>query len=303
MCCDLRLLIWAIVVIFSAFSLTMTWALYNIHTETRGQQEEIECVPICFRENQHPRSIIGTTSGDAFIYGQIESHFTGEKLVAFNYGGSQTCYFSSLSHVTSRECVSGQSAIYSNQYTVVMSQAAIESMRSHTEDLSILVIGHGVGRITLFQHTAFPTADIDSIDIDGAVLTASEEWFCFNQQYADSERVHIYQYDAFEYVRDLVGDDMISYEIIHFDGYKGCKLESSSQNEQFFERVRTLWKQWNLKDCRPRVLVANAYLEGYEIDERPIFQAAADVFGRENMFIHSDEIFAVSSPGCKASSI
>ncbi len=94
----------------------------------------------------------------------------------------------------------------------------------------------------------------------------------------------------------MVENNDISYEVIHFDSYKGCNLESASEDKVLFQRVRALWMRWNRNECRPRVLVVNAYLPGHEIEERPIFQAAAMVFGRNRMAIHSNEIFTVSSP-------
>ena len=112
---------------------------------------------------------------------------------------------------------------------------------------SILVIGLGGGSIPMTFADLFPSAQIDVIEIDDAVVKVAKEYFHFNE----TQNMKVYVGDGRPFIKRaaLRGN---KYDYIVLDAFSGDYIPEHMLTREFLEEVKAIM-------TRDSVLVANTF--------------------------------------------
>ena len=112
---------------------------------------------------------------------------------------------------------------------------------------SILVVGLGGGSIPLTLADLFPTAEIDVVEIDQAVVNVAKEFFFF----AETENMKVSVNDARVFVKraGILGK---KYDYIVLDAFSGDYIPEHLLTQEFLEEVKSIMTD-------DAVLVANTF--------------------------------------------
>lgn len=104
------------------------------------------------------------------------------------------------------------------------------------EPKRILVVGLGGGTLPMAFADLLPNAEIDSLEIDPAVVDVAEEFF----GYRSSEKVRVHEQDARVWVKRarLKGTD--KFDIIILDAFNGEYIPEHLMTVEFFEDLKAL---------------------------------------------------------------
>lgn len=100
----------------------------------------------------------------------------------------------------------------------------------------ILVVGLGGGTLPMAFSDLFPDAEIESLEIDPAVVRVAEKYF----NYRSSERVRVHVQDARVWVKRarLSGDQL--FDLIILDAFNGEYIPEHLMTIEFFEDLKSL---------------------------------------------------------------
>ena len=132
---------------------------------------------------------------------------------------------------------------------------------------SILVIGLGGGSIPLTFADLFPSAEIDVIEIDDAVVKVAKEYFHFNE----TQNMKVYVGDGRPFIKraGLRGN---KYDYIVLDAFSGDYIPEHMLTREFLEEVKAIM-------TRDSVLVANTFSTSRLYDHESVtYQRAFNEF-------------------------
>jgi len=138
-----------------------------------------------------------------------------------------------------RECKIGrQSCIFVKQpdrlmfeYTQMMLGALLLDPDPH----SILIIGLGGGTLPRTLGKLLPSADIDVVEIDPAVVRVAEQYF----DYRPDAHQHVFEEDGRAFVRRMLRTDQ-RYPLIMLDAYDNQYIPEHLLTREFLEQVKSL---------------------------------------------------------------
>jgi spermidine synthase len=111
----------------------------------------------------------------------------------------------------------------------------------------ILVVGLGGGSIPTTLHELFPSATIDIVEIDSAVVKVAREFFAFSE----SDRMHVDVQDARVFVKRAMLKESV-YDLIILDAFTGEYIPEHLMTLEFLQEVRSILSPGG-------VLVANTF--------------------------------------------
>ncbi len=132
---------------------------------------------------------------------------------------------------------------------------------------SILVIGLGGGSIPMTFADLFPSAQIDVIEIDDAVLKVAKEYFQFNE----SQNMRVFVGDGRPFIKraGLRGE---KYDYIVLDAFSGDYIPEHMLTREFLEEVKAIMTDES-------VLVANTFSTSRLYDHESVtYQRAFNEF-------------------------
>ena len=103
------------------------------------------------------------------------------------------------------------------------------------EPTKVLVAGLGGGTLPTALRELLPTATIEIVEIDPAVLSVAEDYFAF----APSDRVNVHIGDARVFVKRRLRS-AIRYDLIMLDAYSGDYIPEHLMTAEFLEETRAL---------------------------------------------------------------
>jgi len=135
----------------------------------------------------------------------------------------------------------------------------------NSEPKSVLVAGLGGGSIPMVMTELFPTAQIDVLEIDSAVVKVAEEFFNFKEN--DFLKVHVVDARVFIKRAGLQGK---KYDFIMLDAFTGEYIPEHLLTQEFLEEVKQILSPEG-------VLVANTFSSSNLYDHESVTYQA--VFG------------------------
>ena len=104
-------------------------------------------------------------------------------------------------------------------------------------------------------------------------------------------------YDGIRYIKELWTDSSTKqYDVINIDAFKLHHIVPFFESKVFFQMIRDVWRQWDEVQCRPRMLVMNAYYPGeHNLVKTTAYRNAVKVFGEDHVEARSDVILSVLS--------
>ncbi len=135
------------------------------------------------------------------------------------------------------------------------------------EPESILIIGLGGGSIPMTFSDLFPTATIDVIEIDDAVVKVAEEYFYFNE----TQNMTVYVDDGRPFIK-RAGIRGEKYDYIVLDAFSGDYIPEHMLTREFLEEVKMIMTEES-------VLVANTFSTSRLYDHESVtYQRAFEEF-------------------------
>jgi spermidine synthase len=117
------------------------------------------------------------------------------------------------------------------EYTQMMLGALFLNPDPH----NILVIGLGGGTLPLTLQRLLPHADIDTVEVDPAVITVAQHYFGFHVD----AHLHVIEQDGRAYVRQAIRAGK-RYDLIMLDAYDNQYIPEHLLTREFLSEVRTL---------------------------------------------------------------
>jgi spermidine synthase len=138
----------------------------------------------------------------------------------------------------------------------------------------ILVLGLGGGTLPMTLEKLYPEADIDSVEIDPAVVSVAREWF----NYQDSERQRVHTVDGRVFVKRQKMRN-VKYDAIILDAFNGDYIPEHMMTVEYFRELAAIMND-------NAILIANTFSTNRLYDhESTTYQA---VFG-DFYYLHSDQ--------------
>jgi len=286
--------------------LTIWSSLISLIFHQSTEHQNSECVPICFREHSEEHALL--TVDDLTVHARIRSAIFDHEYVAttdrpLSNPGTE-CMVMRWEDTLYTDGVFGSAARDSLtvDYLNIMDAASSSKFigpHSDQKVRAVLIISHGLGKLTFMQHSTFPDATITSIDLDPVMFEISNDWFCYHIPTEEKHRVRLLEYDGVRYIHDMASHpEQHSLDIIHIDVYEHSETVRFFVTPTFFLMLEDLWTRWNRIECRLRVLSFNEYVNSTELNDKPGFKTALAVFGKDRVDVHSNEVFTVVSSHC-----
>ena len=117
------------------------------------------------------------------------------------------------------------------EYTRMM----LSSLFLTPEPQHVLVIGLGGGTLPLTLERVLAHADIDTVEVDPAVIIVAQRYFGFHTD----DRLHVIEQDGRAYVRQAIRAG-IHYDLIMLDAYDNQYIPEHLLTREFLNEVRTL---------------------------------------------------------------
>lgn len=130
---------------------------------------------------------------------------------------------------------------------------------------SILIIGLGGGTLPTAFHDLYPNAQIDSVEIDPAVVSVAETYFGFKS----SEQVRVHVRDARVWTKRALSREL-RYDIIVLDAFNGEYIPEHLMTREYLEETKELLAPGG-------TLIANTFAVSDLYDHESVTYAA--VFG------------------------
>lgn len=97
----------------------------------------------------------------------------------------------------------------------------------------ILIIGLGGGTLPMTLERMYPDAEIDTAEIDPAVIQVARDWFL----YKESDKQKVYTIDGRVFVkRQLLRK--IKYDVVILDAFNGDYIPEHMMTEEYFKEIR-----------------------------------------------------------------
>ncbi len=103
------------------------------------------------------------------------------------------------------------------------------------EPKRVLFVGLGGGTLPIVLHQYYPNCQIDSIELDPAVVEVARQYFGFRE----NERMRVYMGDGRVHIRRFVREGR-SYDLVFLDAFRGGYIPYHLTTKEFMELVHRL---------------------------------------------------------------
>jgi spermidine synthase len=174
-------------------------------------------------------ALLGAMSAPQLIHSERSLY---RDIFVYQDGSTRCLCFTRLCRIGRQTCLDQQRPdrlVF--EYTKMMLAALFLKPDPH----SILIIGLGGGTLPHTLEKLLPDADIDTVEIDPAVVRVAQDYFGFH---AD-EHVHVFIQDGRAYVRQALRGTK-RYDLIMLDAYEHQYIPEHMLTREFLTEVRSL---------------------------------------------------------------